>query len=326
MPMRPLDRRLAVRGTDDDPRLGRRLVDDPDRARVCLVGCADDAGVANSGGRAGASLGPTEIRRWLYRLTTGMNGELEALPLFDAGDVLPGADIDETHAEVERVVAEHARQGRIVVFLGGGHDLAYASHAGVFEAHSGRGAVVNVDTHLDVRPLRDGRVITSGTPFRRLLDRFGRRVGAFVELGIQPQHNSRQHAELVRARGGRVVSLDRLREAPSVASLLESELTEAASEQTATAGSPEGEPAFLTVSVDLDVASASDAPGTSAPPADGIAPADLGRFCEAVGRHPKARLLDVMELSPPQDENGKTARLAAFCVWRFLVGVASRRA
>ncbi len=313
MPMRPLDPALVTRGSDDDPRLGSRLSDEVDEARVCLVGGPDDTGVASSGGRVGAALGPTEIRRWLYRQTTGLNGELEALALCDLGDVVPGATIEQTHAEIERVVRERSKSGQTVIFLGGGHDLAYASQAGVFEAEQGRGAVLNLDTHLDVRPLKEGRVITSGTPFRRLLERFGERVAPLVELGIQPQHNARAHATFVRDRGGRIVPLVELRSAPGVHERLRRELAAA----TALAD-------FATVSLDLDVAPAAIAPGTSAPPADGLSADELSAFCEAAGRQPKTKLLDVMELAPPHDENGKTARLAALCVWRFLVGVGSR--
>ena len=36
------------------------------------------------------------------------------------------------------------------------------------------------------------------------------------------------------------------------------------------------------------------------------------------------RVLDVMELAPPLDVDGRTARLGAAAIWHFLAGVASR--
>jgi formiminoglutamase len=311
MPLRPVDPALLVRGSEDDPRLGRMVVD-ASRADVAIVGCADDTGVANSGGRIGAALGPTEIRRWLYRQTLGMDGALCDLTLVDLGDVLPAESIGQTHADAERAVSMAFDRAEVVLFLGGGHDLGYASQSALFESRQGRGAVVNLDTHLDVRPMREGHIVTSGTPFRRLRERFNARV-RLLELGIQSQHNALGHATWLRANDGRIVTLEELRALPGVDERMKRELL------LALAGAD-----FGSVSLDLDVASAAVAPGTSAPPADGLDPASLAMFCQLAGSQPKVKLLDVMELSPPHDENGRTARLAALCLWRFLVGWTER--
>lgn len=313
MSLRPVDPALLVQGADEDPRLGRRVQPDVDRADVILLGCADDTGVANSGGRTGAALGPTEIRRWLYKQTTGMAGELERIEITDLGDVMPGATIEETHAEVERVVSMAAKTGATIVFLGGGHDLAYPSQSGVLSSRPGRAAVINVDAHLDVRPLKDGRAITSGTPFRRVLDRWGDRIASFLELATQPQHNAKAHAEYVKQKRGRIAPLEELRTSPGVIERMKREFL-------AVSASTD----FTTVSIDLDVVRASDAPGVSAPPADGLSADELARFCDVIGRSPKVQLLDLMEHAPQYDENAKTARLAALCLWRFLAGVAAR--
>lgn len=311
MAVRPVDQALLAQGSEGDPRLGTRVVEGA--WDVAIVGCADDTGVVNGGGRAGAAAGPTEIRRWLYEQTTGMNGELASLRLHDAGDVLPGATIEETHADLERVVAGLAASGRPVVMLGGGHDLAYASHSGLLAALPGRLALVNLDTHLDVRPLKDGWLVTSGTPFMRILDRWSDRVAAFSEVGIQPQHNAKAHLEWVRARRGRIVTLEDLRQAPGAVERVRREIDTTVAQGT-----------FGAVSVDLDVAAASVAPGVSAPPADGLSAEELAAALERAGRNPKVMLVDVVEHAPAYDENGRTARLAALCLWRFLMGVAKR--
>jgi formiminoglutamase len=305
MAVRPVDASILAKGSAEDPRLGSRLVDEG--WDVAIVGCADHAGVNNSGGRTGAALGPTAIRRWLYRQTTGMEGELEAIRLHDAGDVLPGRTIEETHEALEGVVSRLAGRGP-VVFLGGGHDLAYASHSGLLEELDGDVDIVNIDAHLDVRPLKDGRTITSGTPFRRVVERWGARVASLVELGVQSQHCARSHAEWVRANRGRIVPLEALRRDPV------GELGKAIG----------GAGKWATVSLDLDAVIAAAAPGVSAPVADGLMPSEVAAMCEAAGRSAKVRLLDVVEHAPPHDENEKTSRLAALCVWRFLAGVTRR--
>lgn len=313
MPLVPVDPELLVRGSEDDPRLGRCVVKEGAPASVVLVGAADDTGVRNSAGRTGASAAPTAIRHWLYRQTTGMNRELEGLSILDLGDVLPGTSIEDTHRELEEVVASHA--DTVVIVLGGGHDLSFGSQSGVFSSRKGRGAILNVDAHLDVRPLKNGTVITSGTPFRRVLERFADRVSMLEELGIQPQHNAATHAAWLLRRGGRIHTLEELRQPPGVFARMGERLEVAA--QSAD---------FVTVSIDLDGVAGAFAPGVSAPPADGLHPEELLAFAQAAGRQTGVCLFEVMELSPPHDENERTARLAAACVWRFLAGLAARTA
>src|SRR2546426_12634196 len=59
----------------DDARLGEvveRWQGEPSslrRGRAVLIGFPQDEGIRRNQGRAGAALGPAEIRRWLYRLT-----------------------------------------------------------------------------------------------------------------------------------------------------------------------------------------------------------------------------------------------------------------
>ena len=80
----------------------------------------------------------------------------------------------------------------------------------------------------------------------------------------------------------------------------------------------------VAVSLDLDAVQASAAPGVSAPCPDGLTAADLHACARLAGQDPRVRVLDVMELAPPLDQDGRTARLGAAAIWHFLAGVASR--
>jgi len=315
--IRPVDPALLLKGSFEDPRLGARVVstsfDDVLPVDVAIVGCADDTGIANSGGRTGAASGPTELRRWLYKSTTGLEHELAHLNLLDLGDVLPGDTIEATHAEVERVVARAFERARTVVFLGGGHDLAFASTSGLLSARSEMVALVNLDTHLDVRPLKEGRTITSGTPFRRVIERWQERVLGYSVLAAQPQHNAAAHLDWIRRHNGDVQLLESLRARREAGPALVDAFTDATRDAS-----------LATLSLDLDVFAAAFAPGVSAPPADGLAPHELQPLLDLAGRDGRVALLEVMELSPPHDENGKTARLGAWAIWRFLAGRAPR--
>jgi formiminoglutamase len=306
--LRPSDPAVSYSGSADDPRIGQLVRQGPASGGVALIGYADDRAIANGRGRAGAAAGPTEARRFLNRLTPGDRGELDRLPIFDLGDVADSAaSIEDLHARTEEAALEALRAGACVVLLGGGHDGAYASHSALLRSLAGRVGAVNVDAHLDVRPLRDGQ-ITSGTPFRRLAERWGSRYG-LVEVGIQPQHNARAHRAFCDERGFAIVTLAQARRS-GVADAFASALRQP------------GE--ALAVSLDLDAVQTASAPGVSAPCPDGLSAAELIACARIAGRDPRVRVLDVMELSPPYDVDGRTARLAAAAVWNFLAGVAKR--
>lgn len=316
-PLKVANPALFYKGTADDPRLGDSIVSvaGPEalsRAAnagtiVAMIGHADDRAVVNGRGRPGAAQGPAELRRYLSRLTPGDRGELARISLHDLGDATPElGGIEEVHAAVEEAAFEGLRAGRCVVLLGGGHDGAYASHSALLRATSGRVQGINVDAHLDVRPLRDG-LITSGTPFRRLAERWGDRYG-LSELGIQPQHNARAHRDWATARGFRIVDLDEMR--GRVADAFGDALRVDAE--------------AVAVSLDLDSVEAASAPGVSAPCPDGLAAAELYACARLAGRDRRVRILDVMELAPPLDVDGRTARLGAAAIWHFLAGIAER--
>ncbi len=76
-----------------------------------------------------------------------------------------------------------------VLCCGYGSHTPHTSHTG------GDIGVVNIDAHLDVRPLKDGRV-HSGSPFRCLLEdkRF---TGRFAEFAAQGNQCSAEHAAYV---------------------------------------------------------------------------------------------------------------------------------
>jgi formimidoylglutamase len=311
--LKPADPALFYRGTADDPRLGDRIERRTDVVRasggaaVAFVGYADDRAVVNGRGRPGAAHGPAELRRSLSRLTPGERGQLERLTLVDLGDATAElGTIEQVHAAIEEAALAALAGGACVVVLGGGHDGAYASHSALLRATSGPVSAVNVDAHLDVRPLRDG-LITSGTPFRRLSERWGERYG-LTELGIQPQHNSRAHREWAAARGFPVLTLDEVRGRVPGAFAEALRLPAEA----------------VAVSLDLDGVQAATAPGVSAPCPDGLSAAELYACARLAGEDARVRVLDVMELAPPYDADGRTARLGAAAIWHFLAALAAR--
>src|SRR5262249_54229160 len=138
--------------------------------RPVLIGFPEDEGVRRNGGRAGAAQAPREIREWLYRLSAWdpqANVDLSTLPPLDMGDVRP-ADMEEMQKALADGVAGVWGRGGVPVLLGGGHELAYGHYLG-FVAAQRRAAIINLDAHLDVRPLLDDKG-HSGSPFRQALE------------------------------------------------------------------------------------------------------------------------------------------------------------
>jgi formiminoglutamase len=83
-----------------------------------------------------------------------------------------------------------------------------------------------------------------------------------------------------------------------------------------------GGPGF--VSIDLDALDGAWAPGVSAVNPDGLDVSTVGVLAERAGRTENVLQIDFMELSPPHDLDGRTARVAAHLFLRFLAGLMAR--
>ncbi|HEX6989711.1 MAG TPA: agmatinase family protein [Bacillota bacterium] len=287
--------------------------DDGSAAHAVIVGVPFDGAVI---GRPGARGGPAAVRAAVGRLATydpATDLDLaEWLRVCDAGDVeVVRGDAAETHRRLEAVAAAVARRS-VPVIIGGDHSISYGSVRGVAAAHGTLG-VLQFDAHHDVRELRDGR-ISSGTPFRRLLEDEPRRIdpARFVQVGIAPWRNSPVYTRFVLDQGIQIVSSGEVH-ARGI-----DVITGRALERV----SPHGEPFF--VSFDLDVLDAAHAPGVSAPTSGGLAVHQAAVAVRAAARHPACVGLDLVELAPMLDPSGRSAQAAAMLVLEFLGGLAER--
>lgn len=295
-----------------DPRLGQILgtgLAPGEPPAAVLVGFPTDEGVRRNGGRPGAAEGPAAIRRALYRMTPDA-GDFERHAALlrrtvDAGDLATGSDLEADQEALGEVIAPWLRQGSFVLVLGGGHETAY----GHFLGHAATGhkvEILNLDAHPDVREPREGKG-HSGSPFRQALLHPSGACRRYRVAGLAPQSVAREHLAWMEARGGRgwmASALDVERVAGLFAGL--------------------SRPALCTF--DLDALDQAHAPGVSAPAARGLAPGPWLEAAYLAGTTPAVASADVCELSPPHDEGGRTARLAALTVWEILRGLAQRPA
>lgn len=265
---------------------------------IGLLGLADDEGVRLNGGRTGAAAGPDALRRALAGYGAAGSVALAgfAIPVFDLGNIVPGETLDDTHTRVSATVGAMLEAGLMPIGIGGGHDLTFPEVRAVIDALIKPEDLsldgVYFDAHLDVRE-QPG----SGMPFRRLIEHGG--IGALHLFGFDAFSNTRAHFDWFEHHGGR--------------------LAEWPSHQW-----PHSRAQF--VSICLDVIDMAQAPGVSAPAPVGLPAARIAEYAEAAGRNPTVCCFDIMELSPVQDEHGRTARLAAHLLLRFLAGLTRRPA
>ncbi|MBX3357484.1 MAG: formimidoylglutamase [Phycisphaeraceae bacterium] len=272
------------------------------KCRIGLIGLPDDTGIELNHGRPGARTGPHALRAALarYGVATPMPDPARAsidppsFPrLFDVGDIIPAETLAETHDRVSAAVAAVLDLGLFPIAIGGGHDLTFPFVRAVARRHGPlRG--IYFDAHLDVRPTEG-----SGMPFHRLLSEG--HAAALTCIGINPLANSREHFDWYTANGGNFEVF--------------------APDQWPRSGS-----AGQFVSLDLDVIDSSQAPGVSAMNPCGLSAREIADYVRSAGRCPSVACFDIMELSPPHDENSRTARLAAHLLLQFLLGFAERPA
>lgn len=277
-----------------------------DAAAVALQGFACDAGVARNGGRTGAAEGPAALRRALANVAAHDSG-----PVDDLGDVVCEGDALEAAQENYAAAAAAAlSSGSLVIGLGGGHEIAWASYLALshlleFSGSRDPVGVINFDAHFD---LRGDQRPNSGTPFRQILEHGrsrGRDVGYHC-LGVSRWSNTAALFERARQLGVTWVEdldlrADRFEEA----------------ERQLLAFIARHPRIYLTVC--LDVLPGAVAPGVSAPAALGVDPALVARLVDVVVGTGQVAIADVAELSPRFDQDDRTARIAA----RFVAQIAT---
>lgn len=319
--LEPVRRPEDVFQRPDDPRLGEIIeVWNGDTAalrpgRAVLVGFPQDEGVRRNHGRPGAAEAPHELRRWLHRLVpwdSESNIDLTVNPPLDLGNVRLSGSLEESQQALGTVVAAILQSGAVPIILGGGHETAYGHYLGYVAAGVPVG-IINIDAHLDVRPLIDGRG-HSGTPFRQALEHPTHPLPGdhYVCLGAQPHAVSHFHWLYARSRGCTVRWCRELERAVAD-HLLET------GERLAKGG------CSVYLSIDADAVRMADVPGVSAPNPGGLSGREVLAAARLAGRSPAVASLDLVEINPRHDRDGQSARWGAVLIWNFLLGLGCRQ-
>ncbi len=272
---------------------------------IAFVGFPVDEGVRRNQGRPGAAQGPAVIRRACASLPDHFPA---GTALYEAGDVgIEGDDLQEAQAVLGRKTAALIGRGLFPVVLGGGHEVAWGTFQGVLAAApaGARPGILNVDAHFDLRRPVDGP--TSGTGFYQMAEACRERELPFRYccLGIQRSGNTRALFERADSLGVQY----HLSEALSGEAISEVERSARAFVEASD---------LLYLSIDLDAFHAGYAPGVSAPNALGLTPRQVLPLLRSVMASGKVAILDIAELNPAYDIDGRTARLAASLLFELL--------
>lgn len=299
------------KSAENDPRLGQLLeanLSEQDTPKAVIVGFPSDKGVAINGGRTGAADAPHAIREQLYKLTPNPENHSDFVDLVgatkDLGDLNIHYEVEEDQRNLGKVLAGYLEQGVIPIILGGGHETAFGHFSGYAEAGL-KTAIFNLDAHTDVRPLKEGKA-HSGSPFRQAIEHPGEYAEMYLVAGLQPQSVARSHLRYIKESGGEYLLRDETN-ITSISGLFH-----------------QHESDRLMVTFDMDAVDQSQAPGVSAPCANGL-PSDLWLTAAYLaGRNEQVTSFDLSEVNPRHDRDQQTAKLAALTIWNFLLGLSQR--
>jgi len=279
---------------------------------VAIVGAPTDDLVSD---RPGTRFGPRAIRAASCPPGPHLEARIDAfaeLRVVDFGDaaVVP-ADVEKTHAEIERTVRQVVSAGLLPIVLGGDHSITEANVRAVAARHGPVG-LVHFDTHTDTGTEVFGVERSHGTPMYRLV-RDGHVHGSrYAQIGLRGYWPGEQ--ELSWQREQEITSF-------FMHDVRELGIGEVIGRTLAIVGDG---PVFLTV--DVDVLDPAFAPGTGTPEPGGMSTIDLLRATRELAAGLDLVGMDVVEVIPVAVGSADvTALVADRIVREALTGTALRR-
>ena len=288
-------------------------------ADVVVIGAPFDGGTSH---RPGTRFGPQAIRSTDYLAHDGSRPSLALrvdplrdLRVLDAGDVeMPPGHIERALDALTEAVATVATSGAVPVVLGGDHSITLADVTGVARHHGqGRVSVVHFDAHADTGDIEFGSLYGHGQPMRRLIESGAARGDRFLQIGLRGYWPGPPTLEWMAQQRMRSYEMSEIGARGIGACLDEAFVT----------ATDDCDGVFL--SVDIDVADPSHAPGTGTPEPGGLSARELLDAVRRVCLELPVVGIDVVEVSPPYDSADITAALANRVVLESLSGIARRR-
>ena len=281
----------------------------PDGLDVAIFGVPYDSATTF---RAGARHAPAAIRA-----ISGLLREyhpwwkvspFEALRVGDLGDVpVVPAYIEETMRVIQDWAAGVLDAGAFPLAMGGDHSIVLPLLRAAAAKH-GPVSLLQFDSHPDTWPTQYGRPYGHGTPIRRAADEGLIDFSASVQVGIRGSVDAANDLDDARALGLRLISMDEASElgVAGVVSVLRNALRG---------------PVYVTL--DIDAADPSCAPGTGTPEVGGFTAREMLQLVRGLRGLPIVGF-DLVEVCPAHDAGEITALLAANLMYEMICLLACR--
>jgi formiminoglutamase len=259
-----------------------------------------------------SDLAPQAVREVLRRFSTydiETDVDVRALAATDHGDLpLAETKLEDAFAPLSAALNQAAQQTAAVIILGGDNGITRPGVHGVSDSLEEVG-LLTLDAHFDLRDTANG--LSNGNPVRALLED-GMPGTHIVQLGILGFANSQAYAQVAREAGIQVVTMDKLR-----AQGIERAVSEALEYLSARTKA-------IYFDLDMDVLDRAFAPACPGARPGGLQPWELRRAAWLCGRHPKVKVMDLVEVDPTQDVAQVTVMSTAACLLSFASGLVSR--
>lgn len=246
---------------------------------VAIISYPDDEGVRLNNGRPGAAEGPARILYYLGRMIK----KSRTPEVIIIGNRFTQLRLSERHEAAEETLDLVFRKGYRAVTLGGGHDYGYPDTSAFYRNFKSK--ILNIDAHMDVRPVKDFK-LNSGTGFFRFAEKY--KGTALTAWGLQDQCNAESQRDWALAKKIKLLSY-----------------TQSMPKLSGKVG----------LSICMDAFAGIR--GVSAPAVLGLTPEQGAKAIAAFGK--KSPWLGLYETAPrydPQTED--SARLAAIYAYRFI--------
>ncbi len=277
------------------------------QGRTVLLGLPYDGGIAS---RPGARFGPRALREALSSFGS-FDGQKELGEVVDMGDLaLASMNGVMAHLRIEEAAHNLFAAGARPLFIGGDHGLTGSLLRGLAAARPElQLALITLDARLEVSDYDDAASLSSDTAFRRALEGGILAGPRTAMIGLRRFANSQYYLTWARQQGIHLYSVEDIAERGAVA----------VAREALARVSAQADAVYL--SVDLGAADAAVAPGVGDVGVGGLSSREMIDVVRTVSADPRLVGADLMELSPPHDENARTAKLTA----RLLLEVLSAR-
>lgn len=269
--------------------------------QTVFLGFASDIGIIRNLGRPGAYFGPDEIKTQLAKLPSASKNRY-----LDLGTIDCTENLESCQSQFAQIIDFCHQHGHRTIAFGGGHEIAWGHYQGLAGQYKKIG-IINFDAHFDLRPYQFGELGTSGTPFSQIADfcKLNNQTFNYCCLGIQHCGNTQSLFKRAAELNVDFLNAEQMQsyDLAQQISFLNNFIQKVD---------------HIYLSICLDVFAECFAPGVSAPQPLGINPWHAVPLLKYIMQTGKVVSIDLAELSPPLDQNQKTARLAALITAELL--------